>query len=202
MAIDKFTRIDISVTQSLRMKQNELELAKNELETQINEKARLTAEILEISALWEVSLTQIVNTISESFRKAITGMARDGEVVLVKLEKFKEWKLDIRAKFLDATEMTTLGPLWSGGQKAAAILCFMISLGEITPMPMGIIDGLTTSLDSYNRQLALQKFVGKTDDERRSQKVVTCAGLHDDFDSYEDSTVYIAVASSYSILED
>lgn len=100
----------------------------------------------------------MVAKVSEIYKELIGRIVSDGEVVLVRLNRFKDWRLDVRAKFRDDDDMVTVGVSASLGELIFTTFCFLVALCEIANSPIVIIDEFNRGLHPETESLCMKSF--------------------------------------------
>ena len=117
------TTADRGSIDALKQKLQDIQLAETNLPLLQTEKERLDTRIKGIQEEYEGELTLLVNKISLAFNKRFTKVASDGRVQLAKLERFKDWKLQILVKFRQESELKVLDhQSQSGGERAVSTI--------------------------------------------------------------------------------
>lgn len=154
---------DISVLSSadggslelLKSKRSELELAGRQLPELERKKQDLKERMEKISVPWERELDDMVNQTSAAFQKNFITVASDGQVQLVKHERYKAWKLEIMVKFRENSELKVLDhQSQSGGERAVSTIFFIMSLQGLTNAPIRIVDEINQGMDPKNEKMA------------------------------------------------
>lgn len=146
---------DQSSINALRDKLSEMELAERNLPRLKTRKADFDKRVDTIQSGWEAKLTKLVAKISRSFQKRFTHVASDGQVELVKEDRFKDWKLQILVKFRDNSELKVLDhQSQSGGERAVSTIFFIMSLQGLTDAPLRIVDEINQGMDPSNEKMA------------------------------------------------
>lgn len=139
----------------LKSKKADLELAQRQIPDMIRKRSDLKDRMAQISIPWETELTETVNKISRTFQKKFVTVASDGQVELTKLERYKDWKLEILVKFRENSELKVLDhQSQSGGERAVSTIFFIMSLQGLTNAPFRIVDEINQGMDPKNEKMA------------------------------------------------
>lgn len=139
----------------LKTKRSDLELAQRQLPEFTRKKQDLKERMEKISVPWERELDEMVVQISAAFQKNFITVASDGQVEVVKNERYKAWKLEILVKFRDNSELKVLDhQSQSGGERAVSTIFFVMSLQGLTTAPIRIVDEINQGMDPKNEKLA------------------------------------------------
>lgn len=139
----------------LKSKKSELELAERQLPDLERKKQDLKERMEKISVPWERELDDMVNQISAAFQRNFITVASDGQVELVKKERYKAWKLEILVKFRENSELKVLDhQSQSGGERAVSTIFFIMSLQGLTNAPIRIVDEINQGMDPKNEKMA------------------------------------------------
>lgn len=149
------SNVDSGSMELLKTKRADLELAQRLLPEFTRKKEDLEERIKKISGPWERELDEMVNQISAAFQKNFITVASDGQVQIVKGERYKSWKLEILVKFRENSELKVLDhQLQSGGERAVSTIFFIMSLQGLTNAPIRIVDEINQGMDPKNEKLA------------------------------------------------
>lgn len=147
--------VDRGSLELLKSKTAELDQAERQLPVMTRKKSDLKDRMEKISIPWEAELTDMVDKISRTFQKKFVTVASDGQVELVKLERYKEWKLEILVKFRENSELKVLDhQSQSGGERAVSTIFFIMSLQGLTNAPIRIVDEINQGMDPKNEKMA------------------------------------------------
>lgn len=161
---------DQSSIETLRQKLSEIENSERELPTLRNQKELLDERIEKIYIQWEPELTELVLKISKAFQKRFTTVASDGQVELVKADRFKDWKLQILVKFRETSDLKVLDrQSQSGGERAVSTIFFIMSLQGLTEAPFRIVDEINQGMDPKNEKQAHKYLVHTACQKNNSQ---------------------------------
>ena len=164
------TTADRGSIDALKQKLQDIQLAETNLPLLQTEKERLDTRIKGIQEEYEGELTLLVNKISLAFNKRFTKVASDGRVQLAKLERFKDWKLQILVKFRQESELKVLDhQSQSGGERAVSTIFFIMSLQGLTDAPFRIVDEINQGMDPKNEQMAHRYLVHTACQNSKSQ---------------------------------
>lgn len=156
------SNVDRGSIDLLKSKRTDLELAERQLPEVTRRKDDLKGRILKISVPWESELSSTVEQMSKAFQKNFVTVASDGQVELVKLERFKDWKLEILVKFRENSELKVLDhQSQSGGERAVSTIFFLMSLQGLTNAPIRIVDEINQGMDPKNEKMA-HKYLVRT----------------------------------------
>ena len=127
-------------------------------------------QISDLQEKYESELSELVEKISVAFKKRFTKVASDGRVQLAKLDRFKDWKLQILVKFREESELKVLDhQSQSGGERAVSTIFFIMSLQGLTDAPFRIVDEINQGMDPKNEQMAHRYLVHTACQNNRSQ---------------------------------
>ena len=102
----------------------------------------------------EPSLDTIIQQISKKFASLFVYVGSAGEVKLVKPEQFSDWRIEIRVKFRDNSELQQLNPhIQSGGERAVSTVLYMIALQQFTSAPFRVVDEINQGMDQSNERI-------------------------------------------------
>lgn len=139
----------------LKNKKADLELAERQLPELERKRDNLTERITKVALPWEEELQGMVDLISAAFQKRFVTVASDGQVELAKLERYKDWKLEILVKFRENSELKVLDhQSQSGGERAVLTIFFIMSLQGLTTAPIRIVDEINQGMDPKNEKMA------------------------------------------------
>lgn len=125
-----------------------------------NPTAALAKRIEDLRAQWEPELAKLIEGISLSFKKKFVNVASDGEVQLKKMDKFKDWRLEILVKFREESELKILDrQSQSGGERAVSTIFFIMALQGMTQAPLRIVDEINQGMDPSNEKAAHKHLV-------------------------------------------
>lgn len=160
--ISVLPNIDHGTLALLLSKKIDLENAETQLPIMQRKKSDIEARVQKICIPWAEELAQIVEQISRSFQKRFVAVASDGQVELVKADRFKDWKLEILVKFRDNSELKVLDhQSQSGGERAVSTIFFIMSLQGLTNAPIRIVDEINQGMDPKNEKQT-HKYLVKT----------------------------------------
>lgn len=160
--ISVLANVDHGTLALLKSKRSDLDLAQNQLPDMQRKKSDIETRIQNISGPWAEELSNIVEKISRSFQKNFIAVASDGQVELVKAERFKDWKLEILVKFRENSELKVLDhQSQSGGERAVSTIFFIMSLQGLTNAPIRIVDEINQGMDPKNEKLT-HKYLVRT----------------------------------------
>lgn len=154
----------------LKQKRADLEISQRQLPELQRKREDLKQRIENISIPWQEELSNMVETMSKTFQKNFITVASDGQVRLVKLERFREWKLEILVKFRESSDLKVLDhQSQSGGERAVSTIFFIMSLQGLTNAPIRIVDEINQGMDPKNEKMAHKYFVHTACKKSRSQ---------------------------------
>lgn len=168
--ISVLSNVDGGSLELLKAKRSELEIAERHLPDFMRKKEDLDDRMEKISVPWERELDDMVNQISAAFQKNFITVASDGQVEMVKLERYKDWKLQILVKFRENSELKVLDhQSQSGGERAVSTIFFIMSLQGLTNAPIRIVDEINQGMDPKNEKMAHKYLVHTACKEGLSQ---------------------------------
>lgn len=149
------SHVDRGSLDLLKSKKSDLEIARMQLPDLMRHKTGLKERIDNIYVPWERELSSTVDRISRAFQLNFVKVASDGQVELVKLERFKDWKLEILVKFRENSELKVLDhQSQSGGERAVSTIFFIMALQGLTNAPIRIVDEINQGMDPKNEKTA------------------------------------------------
>lgn len=149
------SHVDRGSLDLLKSKKADLEIALKQLPDLIRHKTSLKERIDNIRIPWESELSSTVERISTAFQQNFVKVASDGQVELVKLERFKDWKLEILVKFRENSDLKVLDhQSQSGGERAVSTIFFIMALQGLTNAPIRIVDEINQGMDPKNEKTA------------------------------------------------
>lgn len=141
--------------ESLKAKRADLEISQRQLPDLQRKLEDLKSRMDKISIPWQEELSDMIDEISRVFQKNFITVASDGQVRLVKLERYKDWKLEILVKFRENSELKVLDhQSQSGGERAVSTIFFIMSLQGLTKAPIRIVDEINQGMDPKNEKMA------------------------------------------------
>lgn len=147
--------VDQSSMEALRRKLQEIEFADKELPILKSNERKLARRIELIRLEWEPQITNLIDKISQTFRKRFTSVASDGQVEIGKADRFKNWKLQILVKFRENSDLKILDhQSQSGGERAVSTIFFIMSLQGLTDAPFRVVDEINQGMDPKNEKMA------------------------------------------------
>lgn len=165
MSVADQTSID-----SLKKKMDEISSSERNLPRLEQRKLDFDKRISVVQQRWESKLFKAVNKISKSFQKRFTTVASDGQVELVKDERFKNWKLQILVKFRENSDLKILDhQSQSGGERAVSTIFFIMSLQGLTDAPFRVVDEINQGMDPKNEKMAHRYLVHTSCKNNNSQ---------------------------------
>lgn len=168
--ISVLSNVDGGSLELLKSKRSDLEIAERQLPDFTSKKEHLKERMENISVPWERELDEMVNQISAAFQKNFITVASDGQVEMVKLERYKDWKLQILVKFRENSELKVLDhQSQSGGERAVSTIFFIMSLQGLTNAPIRIVDEINQGMDPKNEKMAHKYLVHTACKEGLSQ---------------------------------
>jgi chromosome segregation ATPase len=161
---------DQSAIASLGQRLQEIKQLEQRLPHLEQEKNKFDQQIEDKRAKWEPELSSIVLKISSAFQGKFTAVASDGQVELVKAERFKDYKLQILVKFRENTDLKVLdNHSQSGGERAVSTIFFIMSLQGLTDAPFRVVDEINQGMDPKNEKMA-HKYLVQTACENDSSQ--------------------------------
>lgn len=149
------SHVDRGSLDLLKSKKADLEVAQRQLPELMRHKTDLKERIDNVYIPWERELSSTVDRISTAFQRNFINVASDGQVQLVKLERFKDWKLEILVKFRENSELKVLDhQSQSGGERAVSTIFFIMALQGLTNAPIRIVDEINQGMDPKNEKTA------------------------------------------------
>eukprot|EP01112_Ceratiomyxa_fruticulosa_P017466 TRINITY_DN5447_c0_g1_i1.p1 TRINITY_DN5447_c0_g1~~TRINITY_DN5447_c0_g1_i1.p1 ORF type:complete len:1092 (-),score=307.20 TRINITY_DN5447_c0_g1_i1:64-3339(-) len=135
-----------------------------ELQEKVNSgesnKNDLSTKITRTREKWEPPLEKLIQRIKASFSKFFSEIGCVGDVVLNKQEDFAQWGLELRVKFRDTDNLSTLtAHLQSGGERSVATMLFLIALQDLTPVPFRVVDEINQGMDPHNERMIFSQVV-------------------------------------------
>lgn len=162
--------VDGGSLELLKSKRSELELAERQLPDMLRKKQDLKERMEKISVPWERELDDMVTQISAAFQKNFITVASDGQVEIVKNERYSAWKLEILVKFRENSELKVLDhQSQSGGERAVSTIFFIMSLQGLTNAPIRIVDEINQGMDPKNEKMAHKYLVRTACQDGQSQ---------------------------------
>lgn len=168
--ISVLSNVDRGSIDLLKSKKADLEIAKKQLPELTRRNEDLKQRIENVSMPWEEELSSTIQLMSLAFQKNFVTVASDGQVELVKLDRFKDWKLEILVKFRENSELKVLDhQSQSGGERAVSTIFFIMSLQGLTNAPIRIVDEINQGMDPKNEKMAHKYLVRTACKEGASQ---------------------------------
>lgn len=149
------SNVDRGSIELLKIKKTDLDLAERQLPELLRKKESLHDRMQKIAIPWEEELSSLVELMLQAFQKNFITVASDGQVRLVKLERYKLWKLEILVKFRENSELKVLDhQLQSGGERAVSTIFFIMSLQGLLNASIRIVDEINQGMDPKNEKMA------------------------------------------------
>lgn len=162
--------VDRGSLEQLKSKRAQLEQAERQFPDLARKKNDLKERIDKIAIPWQEELSTMVDKISKVFQKKFATVASDGQIELAKLDRFKDWKLEILVKFRENSELKVLDhQSQSGGERAVSTIFFIMSLQGLTQAPIRIVDEINQGMDPKNERMAHKHLVHTACQESPSQ---------------------------------
>ncbi|OBA23318.1 putative structural maintenance of chromosomes protein [Metschnikowia bicuspidata var. bicuspidata NRRL YB-4993] len=182
----------------LKLKRADLDAAEKRLPELAAQRDRIKNQVDEISVPWEKELSSIVDKISRAFQKRFVTVASDGQVELKKLERFRDWKLEILVKFRENAELKVLdNQSQSGGERAVSTIFFIMSLQGLTSAPIRIVDEINQGMDPKNEKMAHKYLVDTACKNGQSQYFLVTPKLLTGLYYHPDMTVHCIFTGQY-----
>ncbi|RKP32821.1 P-loop containing nucleoside triphosphate hydrolase protein [Metschnikowia bicuspidata] len=168
--ISVLPNVDHGILTLLKNKKADLEMAETQLPALKRKKVDLETRILQIYGPWVEELSAVVEKISRTFQQKFVAVASDGQVELVKAERYKDYKLEILVKFRENSELKVLDhQSQSGGERAVSTIFFIMSLQGLTNAPIRIVDEINQGMDPKNEKMAHKYLVNTACSNESSQ---------------------------------
>lgn len=115
-------------------------------------------KIEDIKKKWMDEISEIVSKINETFVEYCKNIGISGEVNLIPNDDFEKYEIQIKVKFRDSEELTTLSTFrQSGGERSVTTILFLLSLQGINKCPLRVVDEINQGMDPINeRKIFLQ----------------------------------------------
>jgi chromosome segregation ATPase len=103
---------------------------------------------------WETPLRACVERIGQTFSTYCKHIGISGEVALVEdKEDYDKWEIQIRVKFRDKEELTTLSSVrQSGGERSVTTILYLLSLQTENKCPFRVVDEINQGMDPVNER--------------------------------------------------
>ncbi|KAF3988211.1 hypothetical protein FT663_03525 [Candidozyma haemuli var. vulneris] len=177
--------------ESLKTKRADLEISQRQLPESKRKRDDLKQRMDNVSIPWQEELSNMVETMSKVFQKNFITVASDGQVRLVKSERFQDWKLEILVKFRENSELKVLDhQSQSGGERAVSTIFFIMSLQGLTNAPIRIVDEINQGMDPKNEKMAHKYLVHTACKTSRSQHFLVTPKLLTGLYYHEDMAVH------------
>lgn len=182
----------------LKSKRSDLEISQRQLPEMQRKRDALKERIDNIANPWQEELGKMVEVMSTVFQRNFITVASDGQVRLVKQERFKDWKLEILVKFRENSELKVLDhQSQSGGERAVSTIFFIMSLQGLTNAPIRIVDEINQGMDPKNEKMAHKYFVHSACKRGRSQYFLVTPKLLTGLYYHEDMAVHCIFTGPY-----
>ncbi|KAL0480003.1 hypothetical protein AKO1_007318 [Acrasis kona] len=132
--------------EEIKVKRLELDTLTQQLETIDDDMKRLQEE-------WETPLRACVTRIGDTFSQYCKNIGISGEVALMEDEDYDKWQIQIRVKFRDKEELTTLSSVrQSGGERSVTTILYLLSLQTENKCPFRVVDEINQGMDPVNER--------------------------------------------------
>lgn len=103
---------------------------------------------------WEDPLRECIGRINNTFITYCKHIGISGEVLLVANEDdYDKWEIQIRVKFRDAEQLTTLSSVrQSGGERSVTTILYLLSLQNENKCPFRVVDEINQGMDPVNER--------------------------------------------------
>ncbi|TKR63470.1 hypothetical protein L596_027297 [Steinernema carpocapsae] len=133
---------------------------KERIEAELQEKMQaMNNNAAQLSAkldAWKNPVSQLVDKISENFKKFFTQLECIGEVKLNVPEReydMEQYGIDIYVKFRENAELRRLDDKsQSGGERSVSTMLYMLALQELCPVPFRCVDEINQGMDPRNER--------------------------------------------------
>lgn len=143
----------------------EYENRKKEIE-QKEEKLKELKEILEKKMeqieekkiKWMKEISAIVTKVNVTFMEYCKNIGISGEVSLLPSDDFEKYEIQIKVKFRDSEQLSTLSTTrQSGGERSVTTILYLLALQGINKCPLRVVDEINQGMDPINeRKIFLQ----------------------------------------------
>ncbi len=138
----------------------EINALEEKLERLVQNRQIMEQDIVDIRADWEPELDRLISVISQRFSESFSTVGSAGEVSVAKLDRFRDWRLEIRVKFRDESELRQLdGSFQSGGERAVSTAFYMLALQTLTKSPFRVVDEINQGMDPRNERIVHRHMV-------------------------------------------
>ncbi len=126
--------------------------------------------------VWRSKLVSTISRVAESYRIFLDRFNAVGDVKLVDLDDFEKAGLELTVGFR-GMEPSLLDPYTqSGGERATAVMCFLLALQNYIKSPMRAVDEFDVHMDPQNRTAILDIIIELARKNRGVQYIMITPG--------------------------
>ncbi|AEY96644.1 FAEL337Cp [Eremothecium gossypii FDAG1] len=189
---------DESSVTILRQTVTDIKGLQAKLPTQMERLGLLRRGMLDMRNNLEPRLDELVENISQRFRKLFSNVGSAGEICLLKPDLYSEWKIEIRVKFRDVAELKKLDShTQSGGERAVSTVLYMIALQHFTNAPFRVVDEINQGMDTRNERIVHKAMVENACAENTSQYFLITPKLLTNLHYHERMRIHCVFAGSW-----
>jgi len=153
----------------------EVEILRAQLKELTDSKDFKLNELIRKRAPWEQALEDSMAKVNILFSEYMEELGNAGEVRLKKgdedlrrsgeddtpfIGNFKDWGVEIRVKFREASKLQALSArVQSGGERSVSTVMYLMALQELMASPFRAVDEVNQGLDERNERLVFRRIV-------------------------------------------
>ena len=124
---------------------------------EINRKEVLEA-LTERAEYWRKMVSELVSEVNREFGEILQRLGGVGSIGLVEADDVRTAGLEIVAGFRGMDPVPLESRALSGGERAATVMAFLLSLQKHVKSPVRIVDEFDVHMDPFNREAAIREF--------------------------------------------
>ncbi|KAG7374323.1 chromosome segretation protein [Nitzschia inconspicua] len=164
------TVADRNVARLYEAKQQELEVARDQLENLKKGKQTKMAAMSNKAEPWEEALHKFMGKIDSRFSRYMSDLGCVGEVRLRKGKpgaekdeeepRFEDYGVEIKVSFREGVKPTVLSArVQSGGERSVSTIMYLMALQDMMVSPFRCVDEINQGLDERNERLVFKRIV-------------------------------------------
>ncbi|MEM1538730.1 MAG: AAA family ATPase [Candidatus Nezhaarchaeales archaeon] len=141
--------------------------------TKLLENRRLLAEEIEArSATWRKAIQSVIDAVNPAYRELLSRVGAVGNVRLLNPFNVDEAGLELLVGFKGEEPRLLDGYTQSGGERAVAVIAFLLALQGFIKSPFRAVDEFDVHMDARNRELVTEAMVNAVSTDTSSQLLV------------------------------
>jgi len=138
----------------------------------VENRKRAEEELEKRKSIWRSKITELISSVNKLYKEFIGRLNGHGYLRLINIDDIEKAGLEIYVGF-KGTSPVRLDPYThSGGERSAAIMCFLLALQKHIKSPFRAVDEFDIHMDNVNREIILELLAEMASEDQNIQYIV------------------------------